>query len=552
MTRILIPRSDNTSAKLIEASDWEKYWSNDILNDYVLTGLCLSAQCPNILAVDVAAGSGRLKGLFFCNSVSCSVTCLTVCDTNYIWATICRDPSCEPQGWILTKSLTVCVPTDSVLIGTATTNATTVTAVDNTLRETSPTVISQPGDQLYPLNVTIGCYTTPCTAVATSECAPVCKTIEYLVIGGGGSGGNNNAAAGGGEKGGGGGAGGYRTNAAHAVTAQSYSVTVGGIGGDSIFDTITSNGGGNGGGGAVGGGSGGTGGSGGGGGQANGNGGAGNQGSFCPVEGYNGASGGASNPGGGGGSSAAGSGAAGGAGTSSSITGSAVTRADGGTGGGKGSAEAANTGNGGNGGGNSGTGAGGCPGRAGGSGIVIIRYLTADFPLGVTGGCITTDGCYKVHQFLTSGTLTIVGNTAVKAVDDSLCTKWESNAEVNPAIYIDMGSAKEVAALALHFDTCTTTETEIQVRISTDATFTTPELVRTILVSDFTCGTWRFISIPRLGDDRRYIQIYGSSGASSVMAINEIKYLSVTDFDRDHYHLYLKPTSRLANSEDSD
>ena len=137
MTRILIPRSDNTSAKTIEASDFEKYFSTDIIADYFITGFCVSAQCPNVLAVDIAAGAGRLNGLYVCNSTSCSITCLTVCDVNYIWATICRDPSCEPEAWSITKTLTACVPTDSMLIGTATTNATTVTAVCNLLRNTA-------------------------------------------------------------------------------------------------------------------------------------------------------------------------------------------------------------------------------------------------------------------------------------------------------------------------------------------------------------------------------------------------------------------------------
>jgi hypothetical protein len=130
MTRILIPRSDNTSAKTIEASDWEKYFDTPVLYDFVTCGLCVSAQCPNILAVDVAAGNARVKGLHLNNSVSCAVTCLTVCATNKIYMTVCRDPSCEPEAWTL-GSTTGCIPIDSYQIATATTNGTTVTAVCN-------------------------------------------------------------------------------------------------------------------------------------------------------------------------------------------------------------------------------------------------------------------------------------------------------------------------------------------------------------------------------------------------------------------------------------
>tara|TARA_R110000782_G_scaffold270166_1_gene369775 strand:+ start:29 stop:1660 length:1632 start_codon:yes stop_codon:yes gene_type:complete len=232
--------------------------------------------------------------------------------------------------------------------------------------------------------------------------------VEYLVVAGGGGGAGN--------CGGGGGSGGYRTATGHAVTAQSYGITVGGAGiaglqlgsagdgGDSTFDTITSNGGGGGstnaaGSGAAGGSGGGTGGD-----QTN-AGGAGNTPSTSPSQGNNGGAGyiggGAGSGGGGGGSTAVGvagvSGVsgAGGAGTSSSITGSAVTRSGGGgagechngssgaggTGGGGAGGDAAvgnaatvNTGSGGGGGGNAGV---GYAGGSGGSGIVILRFLTS-------------------------------------------------------------------------------------------------------------------------------------------------------------------------------
>lgn len=137
MTRVLIPRSDNSSAKIIEASDWEKYFSEPILYDIKLSGLCVSAQCPNVLAVDVATGTARVKGLYLENTVTCSVTGLTACATNKIYVSICRDPACEPQGWVFGKT-TGCIPADSFQIATATTNCSTVTSVDNTYI-TSPT-----------------------------------------------------------------------------------------------------------------------------------------------------------------------------------------------------------------------------------------------------------------------------------------------------------------------------------------------------------------------------------------------------------------------------
>jgi hypothetical protein len=43
-------------------------------------------------------------------------------------------------------------------------------------------------------------------------------------------------------------------------------------------------------------------------------------------------------------------------------------------------------------------------GSAGGSGIVIIRYVGS---ARATGGTITTSGGYTIHEFTTSGTFTV-------------------------------------------------------------------------------------------------------------------------------------------------
>ena len=271
-------------------------------------------------------------------------------------------------------------------------------------------------------------------------------SIEYLVIGGGGGGGAG--------YGGGGGAGGYRTASGFTVVAsQSYPITVGDggtvspyaggseNGGDSVFSTITATGGG--GGGGPGDKTGNSGGSGGGGNDAAPGGGStsyGNDGGYGPGN-YGG---------GGGGSSAGGQNAspgAGGNGTSSSITGTAVTRAGGGGGGsasGSVNGAAGGTGGGGPGGkgnhpadedpgptgslgvagtANTGSGGGGggyAVGGAGGSGVVILKYTTvskvvADLTL-VSTTATATDAVTKGDLVLTytnaSGTATL--NTDLK------------------------------------------------------------------------------------------------------------------------------------------
>ena len=244
--------------------------------------------------------------------------------------------------------------------------------------------------------------------------------VDYLVVAGGGGGGSACS-------GGGGGAGGHRTSypspgcnaGSFPITVTTFPITVGGggsvsnSGSNSVFSTITSNGGGEGGEGSPGVGvSGGSGGGGGFGGPRAG--GSGNTPPVSPSQGNNGGSGYFAQPGtgctaryrggGGGGIVAVGgnagepSGGPGGNGAANSINGSPVTRAGGGGGGagrnpgsptasggsggtgggGNGAPTCANatagTVNTGGGGGGSGYGGSARAAAAGGSGIVIIRY----------------------------------------------------------------------------------------------------------------------------------------------------------------------------------
>ena len=245
--------------------------------------------------------------------------------------------------------------------------------------------------------------------------------VEYLVVGGGGGGGS-------GSYSGGGGAGAYRTATGFGVTAQTYNITIGaggsgrlgdsvtgGVGGSSVFSTITSVGGAggasghatsgasssgaSGGGGAVGGGSGG------------GSGSYGNNGG----SGYSWGAPYLTGGGGGGGSGAAGSngssgsGGAGGTGTANDILISStnIYYAGGGGGVAGGNNSSNQAGAGGNGGGgqggkitspseagrsatpNTGGGGGGgsyWAGGDGGSGVVIIRFLTSGNSYTITDG----------------------------------------------------------------------------------------------------------------------------------------------------------------------
>ena len=238
------------------------------------------------------------------------------------------------------------------------------------------------------------------TVATTSITFLVPVTVEVLVVAGGGGGGGGPIS----NPGGGGGAGELYYNSSYSIAPGTYTVTVGaggtrgntsgtdgGNGGDSVFGSINCNGGGGGGGGggagnAVSGGSGGGAGRGGNGGNSvKTAGGFGNNGGDS-----GGVLGSTAGGGGGGGAGSAGSNsgggnnnrAAGGNGKSYSISGTSVSYANGGNGGNRnnsvdGASGADNTGDAGNGadGGNS-----TAQGGLGGSGIVIISYVSALYP----------------------------------------------------------------------------------------------------------------------------------------------------------------------------
>ena len=130
MTKILIPRSDSVSAKIIEPSDFENLLSSDIVPNYKYSGFTLSAGSG--LAVNVSSGVCRLKGLYLESTAQESVSSLTANDVNYIYVKLARDSASEAESWDFDKNLTGTTPTDAFFIGTATTDGSSVTAVDQT------------------------------------------------------------------------------------------------------------------------------------------------------------------------------------------------------------------------------------------------------------------------------------------------------------------------------------------------------------------------------------------------------------------------------------
>ena len=131
------------------------------------------------------------------------------------------------------------------------------------------------------------------------------------------------------------------------------------------------------------------------------------------------------------------------------------------------------------------------------------------------------------------------GSYGVNGVISDNSDYWESETETNPHIYIDAGSQKLIDQIALdpHVNT---TETEIKIQVSNDAIAW--ENVRTITYSDLIEGVNNFIRFNL--QNTRYIRVYGNSGSSVALAINEIKYLPHTNDNvaYQHGHILIDPS----------
>ncbi len=528
MTHTLIPRSSACSAKVVASLDFEKYWSCDIINSYVKSGFTVAAQCPAALAVDVTTGVSRVLGLYVENTVADTVTSLTACAVNSIYLTIDRDCCCRPSGWSYSKNTTGVVPTDSMLMSTATTNCATVTAVCNTIRQSRPINLGIAGDQVYPINTTIGCYVQPCTAVATSEsvtlelCDPLtgncnwnecnigcdisysacCDRYDFNAAGAGENedwvfhdvGELHDRMIAKGK---------FRFSTITACQTQNTRIVV-------LLSTVNTD-------------------------------------FDCTTGDWVGFT----------------------------ITATACGQSS--------NASVSNDG-------------------TYNTGATISNFCC--FPSATCtdyfwkidwdsiANCLTVSyytaaccACLIESQSVCTGEATLAGgvrylmlgtrtsatnaNTlagfhddirietpcfpAINAVDCCCTSKWKSTCENNPAIYMDTGAVKELPSIALNICKTDTTETEIKIRTSTDTCFTDCETIRIINVSDFTDDTDRFITLPRTLDDRRYIQILGTSN-SKVLSINEMKYDTQTAavINKGHFHKLLSSSSTADNSLDSD
>ena len=129
--------------------------------------------------------------------------------------------------------------------------------------------------------------------------------------------------------------------------------------------------------------------------------------------------------------------------------------------------------------------------------------------------------------------------TTSKATDDDTGTQAETTSAANQWIKADLGAEGNVSGVAI-IKGSNNTETEFQIQTSSDdSTYTTK---RTILTSALVTTGYKYVRM-NLGP-ARYIRIYGSSGDSKIVSLQEIKILKQTDsfITTDHGHLNINAT----------
>jgi len=173
------------------------------------------------------------------------------------------------------------------------------------------------------------------------------------------------------------------------------------------------------------------------------------------------------------------------------------------------------------------------------SGVTGLRYLTARIYTQTMTGTGTLASITDLEFYNAINDVNVASNPCSNAVDNNVATSWKSDTETNPNIYVDMSSSTTTSNLAL-YPNAGTTETEIKIQSSTDAIAWTDQ--RTITWSNLTEAAWNYIRFNLVS--ARYWRIYGSSGASADMQIDEINVLdAVSDNDVRNLHGHIPISS---------
>ena len=129
-------------------------------------------------------------------------------------------------------------------------------------------------------------------------------------------------------------------------------------------------------------------------------------------------------------------------------------------------------------------------------------------------------------------------------IDDNTNTNLKTNLELNPNVYVSGGSDKLLSHIAIypHSDT---TCTGLKIQYATASAPTTWIDIRVFPYSILTEGAWNYVRFNVVYG--QYIRIYCTDGSAKVLSISELKYLTHTDDDlnRTHGHVPIDATNSL-------
>jgi hypothetical protein len=128
MVKVLYPRSDSISAKIVEPSDFESMLNH--VRNHIINGLTIAASTG--LSVTITSGKATVNGLICDNTTIATISGLTDNTVNYIYIQITRDSGSEAESWDFVVNTTGTTPTDSTFIGKATTSSGSVTTISYT------------------------------------------------------------------------------------------------------------------------------------------------------------------------------------------------------------------------------------------------------------------------------------------------------------------------------------------------------------------------------------------------------------------------------------
>lgn len=115
MAKVLFPRSDSVSPRLIKPSDWHEYFKGSV--DHILNGFTVTGSAGVNRSVDIAVGKAVIQGVIAeLDATDTTGYTFGSDNTHYLYIQMTRDGSSQPLTWQYTSNTTGTLPTDSLFL----------------------------------------------------------------------------------------------------------------------------------------------------------------------------------------------------------------------------------------------------------------------------------------------------------------------------------------------------------------------------------------------------------------------------------------------------